>query len=276
MGCRLTAICLGVICMVSTDLAAQVIVAHRGASYDAPENTISAFRLAWEQKADGIEADFYFTKDNKVVCIHDADTERTGGKKLKVADSTLAELRELEYGAWKAPKFAGEPLPTFDEVLAVVPRGKLFVIELKTGPDIVPLIADTLAADIRSQSGKKFLFISFHPETVAKCKEMLPAIDAHYLTGFKQDKRTGEWAPDVDVICKTAAQCRADGVGMKGERAVVTKDFIHQLKQQGVRDFHVWTIDKPEDARFFQTLGPFGITTNRPALIRASLAAQTK
>ncbi len=66
-------------------LSAQVIVAHRGASYDAPENTLTAVRVALEQEADGVEADFYVTKDQQIVCIHDKDTERTGGKKLSVA-----------------------------------------------------------------------------------------------------------------------------------------------------------------------------------------------
>ena len=69
------------------------IIAHRGASHDAPENTLAAFRLAWEQGADGVEGDYYLTKDGEVVCIHDATTGRTGDRDLKVASSTLAELR---------------------------------------------------------------------------------------------------------------------------------------------------------------------------------------
>ncbi len=155
-------IATGIICsLLATSTPAQVIVAHRGASFDAPENTLAAFRLAWEQKADGIEGDFYVTKDQQVVCIHDADTKRTAGKKLIVAQSTLAELRELEYGKWKDAKFAGEPIPTFADVLSVVPAGKLFVIELKVGPEIVPLIQPALAKELQAESGKKFLFISF-------------------------------------------------------------------------------------------------------------------
>jgi glycerophosphoryl diester phosphodiesterase len=57
----------------------QMIVAHRGASYDAPENTLAAFKLAWQQQSDGIEGDFYLTADRQIVCIHDADTKRTAG-----------------------------------------------------------------------------------------------------------------------------------------------------------------------------------------------------
>ena len=264
---------LALVSILSTFARAQVIVAHRGASYDAPENTLRAFGLAWEQNADGIEGDFYVTKDNQVVCIHDADTARTAGKKMKVANATLAELRSLEYGAWKGSEFAGEPIPTFNEVLKAVPKGKLFVIELKTGPEIVPLIKDDLVADMKANSGKEFLFISFQADTVAKCKELLPSIRAHWLTGFKQDKQSGAWTPDLETICRTIQSNQADGVGLKGERAVVDQDFIAELKRGGCREFHVWTIDEPADAKYFQELGAVGITTNRPAFIRQSLSA---
>lgn len=86
----------------------QLIVAHRGASYDAPENTLAAFRLAFEKDADGIEGDFYLTSDNRIVCIHDSDTERVAGKKLIVAKSTLAELKQLDVGSWKDKKWHAE------------------------------------------------------------------------------------------------------------------------------------------------------------------------
>ncbi len=232
---------------------------------------MAAFRLAWQQDADGIEGDFYVTKDQQVVCIHDADTQRTAGKKLLVAQSTLAELRELEYGQWKDASFAGEPIPTFEEVLKVVPSGKLFVIELKVGPEIVPLIQPALEQELKGNTGKQFLFISFNAATVAKCKELLPTIRAHWLTGFKNDKQTGQWTPDVETVCKTVQECQADGVGLRGETAVVNQQFIDTLKQSGCREFHVWTIDEIKDAKYFQQLGAVGITTNRPAFIRAGL-----
>jgi glycerophosphoryl diester phosphodiesterase len=257
--------------MTTRPISAQTIVAHRGASYDAPENTLSAFRLALEQGADGIEGDFYVTRDNQVVCLHDKDTKRTAGKKLDVAKSTLAELRSLDYGVWKGPKFAGEPIPTFDEVLNLLPPGKLFVIELKTGPEIVPLIKKRLEADSKNRKDSDFLFISFHADTIAKCKELLPSIRAHWLTGFKTDKQTGVCTPDAATICRTVEEIGADGVGMQGNRQQVGQEFVSDLKTGGCREFHVWTIDEPADARYFQKLGAVGITTNRPQLIRESL-----
>ncbi len=269
--------CLGmgmVLTSHSHYVSAQTIVAHRGASYDAPENTLSAFREAWKQNADGVEGDFYITADRQVVCIHDADTKRTAGKKLEVAKSTLAELRALEYGNWKDPKFAGEPIPTFDEVMDAVPPGKLFVIELKVGPDIVPLLKKRMDAEINGKTGREFLFICFKAETVAKCKELFPNIRAHWLTGFKQDRATGKWTPDVETICKTVKETKADGVGMKGEVQLIDDKFVKALKDGGCREFHVWTVDEPADAAHFKALGAVGITTNRPQFIRDSLSGK--
>ncbi|MCB9949963.1 MAG: hypothetical protein H6824_03175 [Planctomycetaceae bacterium] len=101
----------------------QFIVAHRGASYDAPENTLPAFKLAWEKGADAIEGDFYLTKDQQIVCIHDKDTKRTGKNQpvLTVAESTLAELRKVDVGSWKDAKYKETFIPTIQEVLATVP-----------------------------------------------------------------------------------------------------------------------------------------------------------
>jgi glycerophosphoryl diester phosphodiesterase len=249
--------------------SAQMIVAHRGASLDAPENTLAAFRLAWKQGADGIEGDFYVTKDCQIVCLHDADTKRTAGKKLTVADATLAELRALEYGAWKDERFRGEPIPTFADVMAVVPAGKKFVIELKTGPEIVPLLKAEL--DRLQPDPAQLLIISFKEETVAACKRALPAVKAHWLTGYKQDKATGDWHPTLEEVARSLRDSNADGLGTEGNRQVVTESFLRQLRERGLREFHVWTIDEPEDARFYQQLGAIGITTNRPGFLRKQL-----
>lgn len=248
---------------------AQMIVGHRGASFDAPENTCAAFEEAWLQNADGVEADFHITADRQLVCIHDKDTKRTAGKNLAIASSRLEDLKELEYGGWKEAKFKGEPLPTFSEVAACIPADKKFVIELKAGPEIVPLLAEQLQQSHLKH--EQLLIIAFDSHTVAKCKELLPDIRAHWLVGYKKDKLTGNWAPTLDEIARTLSECGADGLGTQGEPAVVTEGFITGLKQRGLREFHVWTIDDPEQARYFQKLGAIGITTNRPALIREAI-----
>lgn len=250
-------------------VSGQMIVAHRGASYDAPENTIAAFEEAWKQEADGVEADFYVTKDQQIVCIHDANTERTAGKKLEVAQSTLAELRALDYGSWKHPRFKGEPIPTFAEVMAVIPSGKLFVIELKTGPEIVPLLKTEL--ERLKPRGRDLLIIAFNKDTVAAVKQDLPMHRVHWLTGYKKNKTTGVWHPTTDEVLANLKSTGADGLGTQGNREIVTASWAESLTKSGVKEFHVWTIDEPKDAEFFQSLNVIGITTNRPAFIRAAL-----
>lgn len=257
-------------CVWSAVAAAQIITAHRGASHDAPENTLAAFELAWEQGADAIEGDFYLTADRQIVCIHDADTLRTTGVKKIVAETTLAELRELEAGSWKDRAFAGEKLPTFAEVLAIVPEDKQFFIELKTGPEIVPALAEQLRG--KSVDPQRLLIIAFNAETVAACKREFPEIRAHWLVGFKQQD-DGTWTPDAESIAAAVRQTGADGVGLRGERKVLDDLFFAQLSALGVEEAHVWTIDDPADAQYFRDLGVFGITTNRPQFIRASLQA---
>jgi glycerophosphoryl diester phosphodiesterase len=247
----------------------QVIVGHRGASHDAPENTIAAFQEAWAQKADGVEGDFYVTKDQQIVCIHDADTKRTAGRKLIVAESTLQELRDLEYGSWKDARFRGEPIPTFAEVMAAIPKGKLFVIELKTGPEIVPLLKAELQR--LNAEPRDLLIIAFKKPTVVAVRELLPEIRVHWLTGFKQDKKTGEWHPTLPEVISGLKETRATGIGFQGNRNIVTADFLAELKKHGLKEYHVWTIDEREDARHFRDLGVIGITTNRPAFIREGL-----
>ncbi len=98
---------LHVTLLVAMPVSGQLIVGHRGASHAAPENTLAAFDLAWQEGADGAEGDFRLTRDGRIVCIHDEDTERTAGKKLVVATTTLAELQQLDVGSWKDPRYAG-------------------------------------------------------------------------------------------------------------------------------------------------------------------------
>ncbi len=260
----------GFVILASSTGWGQMITAHRGASHDAPENTLAAFRLAWDQHADAIEGDFHLTGDAKIICIHDADTSRTCGIKELVVQTTLDRLRRLDAGAWKDPVFVGEKCPTFAEVLQSVPPGKLFYIELKTGPEIVPVLAAELARlqpDLTS-----LVIIAFNSETVAACKQQLPAIKVHWLTGFKQAKSSDRaWTPTAEQIAATVRQNGADGVGMQGERKVIDQKFIDTLRENGVAEFHIWTIDAPSDAQYFRDLGAMGITTNRPALIRKAL-----
>jgi glycerophosphoryl diester phosphodiesterase len=255
------------------ELQVPLIVAHRGASYDAPENTLAAFRLAWEQNADGIEGDFFLSRDGHIVCIHDDTTARTAGVNLKVADSTLAELKQLDVGAWKHKRFAGEKIPTLQEVIETVPAGKRIVIELKIGPEIVAPMKRIL--DASTLKPQQILVISFNQKTIAESKRVLPQIKAHWLTGYQPDDDVGPWTPSAETIVETIKQIKADGLGSHGRRTVFNDAFVETLKAGGVNEFHVWTIDEPADATFYSSLGAYGVTTNRPDLIRRELTSHS-
>ncbi|MGD9721226.1 MAG: glycerophosphodiester phosphodiesterase family protein [Pirellulales bacterium] len=125
------------------------LIAHRGASWDAPEHTIAAYTLALEQGADFIEPDLQLTKDGVLVCLHDTTLERTtnvedvfadrcqvaGGRKTwPVADFTLAEILELDAGSWKGPQFAGTKVPTFQEMIDTV-EGQAGIIPETKAPE---------------------------------------------------------------------------------------------------------------------------------------------
>jgi hypothetical protein len=116
-----TAAILAVMCAFASSASGQLIVGHRGASHDAPENTIAAYKLAIEQGADAFEGDYWLGADGHIMCLHDADTKRVGGKKLSVTKAPFDELRALDVGSWKDPKWHGEKIPTLDEVEEVFP-----------------------------------------------------------------------------------------------------------------------------------------------------------
>ena len=108
-----------------------LIIAHRGASNLAPENTLASFRLAKELGADGIECDVQLTKDHKLVIAHDFFTDAHTGVKGDIYDMTFDELRQLDFGKWKSPEYEGEKIPTIEEVLDLGKDMKMMHIELK-------------------------------------------------------------------------------------------------------------------------------------------------
>jgi glycerophosphoryl diester phosphodiesterase len=254
----------------ATQAAGPFIVAHRGASADAPENTLGAFRLAWEQGADGIEGDFRLTADGRIVCIHDADTVRVAGQRLVVKDTNFDELKSLDVGGWKGEKWQGERVPTLEEVLAIVPAGKKIFIELKTGPEIVEPLAAVLANT--SLAADQIVIISLDEDVVAACKQRMPQFKCHWLTGYKQQE-DGAWTPEAAEVIESIHRCQADGLGTEAKSEQMNEEFVRQLRAAGINEFHVWTVDDPATARFYEKLGAWSITTNRPAKLRQEMQA---
>lgn len=249
------------------------IVAHRGASHAAPENTLPSFELAWKEGADAIEGDFYLTKDGKIICTHDKTTERlTGGADNRVvADSTFDELRQLDVGSWKGEQFKGVRMPSLDEVLATIPEGKKLLIEIKCGPEIVP----ALKATVKDWPAEQLRIISFNADVIAACRRELPAIKAFWLTGYKETaKGNGQWSPTFGSVMETLHRTKASGLDSNAHETV-DETLVKKLRAANL-EFHVWTVDDPAVAKRFADLGVDSITTNRPQWLRQQLSAATE
>ena len=246
---------------VSIFAGEPMIVAHRGASREAPENTIPAFRLAWEQNADAIEGDFLLTKDGKIVCIHDKKTNN-----LVVKNSTLEELKKLDVGAYRGEKFIGTTIPTIAEVFATVPEGKKIYIEIKCGNEILPTLLDEI-----KRSGLKdeqIVVICFNRQVIQKLKAEAPQFKAYWLSSIKN--KSGKYHPSPEAVLRTLDQIKADG--LSSSRGV-SEEFIKSIMAKGF-EYHVWTINTVKEARSFKSWGAKSITTDVPKKLIESIVEQ--
>jgi glycerophosphoryl diester phosphodiesterase len=236
------------------------IIAHRGASYDAPENTLASVRLAWEQGADAVEVDVHLSRDNRVVVIHDADTKRIAGVKRFVSSLRFTELQKLDVGRWKSAKFKGERLAALEDVVETIPAGKRMLVEIKTGPEIVPhfpKVPPNVAP------------ISFDIEAVAAIKAARPDLECYWVLSWRRDWKRGGWLPKPTEMIEQALIRKLDGVDV-GANGPITAAFVKKVHAAGLK-VYVWTVDGPVKARQLCSAGVDGIATNRPGWMRANL-----
>lgn len=161
-----------------------LIIGHRGASMYAPENTLAAFNLAYQQGADGIELDAKLTVDGEVVVIHDQTLERTTGVPGKVIEKTLAQLKALDAGSHFSNQFQGEQIPTLEEVFVQL-GGKLLInVELTSYASPGDMLPEKVAQLVKKHGiEERILFSSFHPVILTRIKRLLPGVPAALLTG---------------------------------------------------------------------------------------------
>jgi len=239
-------------------------VAHRGASFDAPENTLAAINLAWRQRADAVEIDVHLSRDGQLVAIHDSNTRRTTGVNRKVVRQTLAELRGLDAGRWKGREWLDEKIPTLDEVLAVVPSDKRLFIEIKSRANAAPELAKVLARSTCRPA--QIVLIGLSLPAMTSIKRMLPQMEVCWVTVLRRHWRTRRW-PDAEKLKLKAAGL--DGLDLKANKAI-TASFVKKIHDAGLK-LYVWTVDSAAEAKRLAQAGVDGITTNRPGWLRAQL-----
>ena len=243
------------------------IIAHRGASGDAPENTVPAVRLARAQHADAVENDIQRTRDGALVVLHDRSLDRTTDVALRfpdrapwhVADFTLAEVQSLDAGSWFDTRFAGAQVPTLAEwALAVGDRTEM-LLEVKR-PGLYPGIATDLAAELaavtslrRAVSQQRVVVQSFNHDWLARLKELAPGVPVGLLFGSMptgaQVRAAATWADQVNPALK-----------------VSTRRLVRAAHDLDLR-VNVWTVNAPDAMRRALRIGADGIITNHPHLL---------
>jgi glycerophosphoryl diester phosphodiesterase len=268
------------------------VIGHRGAAAYAPENTLASFRMAQDMGADWFELDVHLTKDGQVIVIHDEKVDRTTNGHGEVRDMTLAQLRELDAGSKKDPKFAGEKLPTLAEALDLGRTKTGVYLEIKNDDDDTDLMAkilrdaegqahgsDGLLRDMmrhiedsgtrnleltrktitlirEHRMARRVIVQSFSPIVCAIMLAEAPEIRTEYL-GAEIEKHPEYW----ENYMRWAALLPVAGMNVNHES--ITEERMKAFHKAG-RTVAVWTVDDEAIMRRLVGWGVDGIISNRP------------
>jgi len=233
-----------------TEAETPLIIGHRGASADLPENTLAAFALAADQGADGIELDVQFSADNQIIICHDFTLERLAGIERKVTDLTISELKEYDLGE-------GQTIPTLDELFEMMGPRVLYNIEIKDF-SFRDNGLETAVADRIESFGLQDLALlsSFNPLSVRRARKALSHSIPVALIRMK----------GVFKYTYLLASVQADNP----HHSLVDKKYMAWAQKRGYR-VHAWTVDDPLEAARLASLGVHGIITNKPQFVRQHL-----
>lgn len=234
------------------------VLAHRGYSGKAPENTMAAFELALAAGADGLELDVHITKDGRVVVIHDHTLERTTNGQGVVEDHTYDELATLDAGRWFGEEFKGERLPTLEEVCQLVKGSdKIFNVELKAGVHFQALTERVAELIVQFDLIPNTIVSSFNHYALAYMQQVNPNIRTGILYA------AGLYAP-----WEYAKQVGATALHPHHESIA---PFIVQEAQKHGFMVNPYTVDDPQDVRRMQEAGVDSIITNEVTRVKELL-----
>ena len=243
------------------DPVRPLIIAHRGASHDAPENTLAAFRLAFQKHdADGIEFDVRLTQDGKVVVFHDEDTSRLAPQKLTVRESTLAQLQQLDIGQHEG---IIQRIPELKDVLALVPAHKKAFVELKEDMLNDKALAQAVAAELERNDPRIFAS-AFDGGTLAAFHQAAPEFPTALL--FEAQATQGEHTLRPEDAASMADASHAQALSPHYQ---IVLDGVP--RNWGDRPVNVWTVDSPEAMQALAKKGVASIITNEPGMAREAL-----
>lgn len=235
-----------------------LVLGHRGASADAPMNTLAAFKLAIEQGADGVELDVHLSKDNVPVVIHDASVDATTDGRGTVADMELGSLKSLDAGGWFGSKFTGERIPTLSEVFIALDSQTIINVEIKYEGTETNAIVEAVTQDIEQHARQTQVIVSsFNPFVLKTFREVLPEVLLGWL-------HIPNLIPEIDKILSPKdydlyhPHYEAIGTDLIAESAI-NKPIL------------TWTVNDVGLAQTLKQKGVLGIITDTPQVILKSL-----
>jgi len=230
------------------------LIAHRGASGHAPENTMAAFRLALKMGAEAIELDVHQTKDRELVVIHDPDFKRVSRRKLRVRDLTLKEIGDLDVGAWFDRRFTGEKVPLLEEVMDLVKGKAELHIELKNGSSLYPGIEQRLVELIQKRNAWPAVLVSsFDHEALKNVRALDARIRIGYLRGSASMKTS---LREMDAM-------KAESLNMSLSQ--LNAKSVSETHQRGLR-LLIYTVNTMKDVKRLEKMGVDGVFSNFPEL----------
>ncbi|MBL55894.1 MAG: hypothetical protein CMP61_01775 [Flavobacteriales bacterium] len=243
------------------------IIAHRGASFDAPENTLASVHLAWTQNINFVEVDVKLTKDNVLVVFHDETTIRFNQVNKRISEYTFKELSSIDVGLFKGEQWKNESIPSLEQVLKTIPAKGSLIVELKDGPEMECALVQLEKRN--TDVWKQLEFISFQYDTICMAKKIFPNNKCLWLLGLDSNLETSKNMPSIKNILKKVKQHHLDGIDVfAGE--VANESFFKIMHQENL-DIYLWTINTIAHAKKYLPFQPHGITTDKPKWMKEQL-----
>ncbi len=237
----------------------MLVIGHRGAPSRAPENTLASFRAALEIGVDGLELDVHLSADGHLVVIHDANLKRTTNGQGLVHEHTLAQLKQLDAGTWFGPMFAGERIPTFDEVLDLVGKRVPLQVEIKGATEGVT--EATLAVLDARGLLDTVMMTSFQLDRLPRVRELAPKVQIGALVWGRA--RTPDRTPMSPAECVDATKkAKADVMLLWHE--CFDEPRVSAARTAGLLAGVAGGTATAEDMRRVLALGAVRMTTNFP------------
>jgi glycerophosphoryl diester phosphodiesterase len=230
------------------------VTAHRGASVYAPENTLSAFSRAIEEMADYIELDVQQTKDGAIVVMHDSSAYRTTGVDRRIGDMTLEEVKTLDAGSSFSREFAGEKVPTLDEVLELVNGRAMLNVEIKTNSTDQNIAKEVVDIIQKHDASEDCVITSFNYSVLKQVKALDDTIEVGYILSVAY----GDFysTDDVDFFSMNAS--------------FLSKRLVDAIHNSG-KEVYAWTVNNETSIRNLTNKGVDNIITDNPKLARETI-----